>query len=95
MKPAALSGALRREQTTVKVDWQLAIEVDDVLQAQGADPGRIRARKSSALAVAERALELSGPLLHPAVAWRFVPVVGLRHESLLLEEACRLRPQSR
>jgi hypothetical protein len=60
------------------------------LKAQGGDPARIRARRSSALQVAERALELSGPLLHPAVAWRFLPVVGLRHESLLLEGSCRL-----
>lgn len=90
VKPAASAGQLRREQTTVKTEWHVVVEVDEVLQAEGGDPERIRARNSSALAVAERALELSGQLLHPAVAWRFVPVVGLRHASLLLEGACRL-----
>jgi len=90
VKATARSDALRREETTVKTGWQLLIEVDEVLQAQGGDPERIRARSSSALTVAERALELSRSLLHPAVAWRLLPVVGLRHESLLLEEAYRL-----
>jgi len=90
VKPAASAGLSRREQTTVRADWRLVVDLDDVLQAEGGDPGRIRARNSSALAVAERALELSGQLLHAAVAWRFVPVVGQRHESLLLEQACRL-----
>lgn len=55
-----------------------------VLRAQGADPARLRARSSAAVAVAEQALELGLPLLQPAVAYRSIPVIGLRHERLLL-----------
>jgi len=90
VKPAASAGQLRRKQTSVETEWDVVVEIDEVLQAEGGDPRRIRARNSFALEVAERALELSGRLLHPAVAWRFVPVVGLRHTSILLEGACRL-----
>ena len=89
VKPAA-PPETGRGQTSVKGAWELVIDVDDVMKVQGCDPALIRARRSPVLQVAERALELSAALLHPAVAWRSVPVVGLRHGSLLLEGSYRL-----
>ena len=68
----------------IRRDWVLSPDVDMVLRAQGADPARLRARSSPAVAIAEQALEEGLPLVQPAVAYAFLPVRGLRHDRLLL-----------
>ncbi len=65
-------------------DWDLSIDVDMVLRAQGADPAAIRAKSRALVAIAERALAEGLPLLQPAVACRELAVEGLRHQQLLL-----------
>jgi hypothetical protein len=65
-------------------DFDLALEVDDVLRAQGADPTQIRSRSPSLVGVAERALDQGLRLLHPAVLYREFDVEGLTHERLAL-----------
>jgi len=62
----------------------LQIDVDAILRAQGADPDRLRARRSGALAVAEQALAEGLLLLAPAVAYERVAVTAFRHRQLLL-----------
>jgi Vitamin B12 dependent methionine synthase, activation domain len=65
-------------------EWDLPIDADMVLRAQGADPVRLRARKSATIAVAERAVATGVPLLHPAVTYRYLEVTALRHERLMV-----------
>jgi hypothetical protein len=61
-----------------------------VLRAQGADPGRLRARRSSAVGVAEQAVSAGAELLEPAVALATLPVEEFRHEQLRLVGGGRL-----
>ena len=65
-------------------DWDLALDADKVLWGQGADPAIIRARRPRLAALAEAVIEEGRPLLAPAILYRRIPVVGLRHERLLL-----------
>ena len=65
-------------------DWELALDADKVLWGQGADPAIIRARRPRLAALAEAVIEEGRPLLAPAILYRRIPVVGLRHERLLL-----------
>jgi len=65
-------------------DWELALDADKVLWGQGADPAVIRARRPKLVAAAEEVIELGRPLLAPVVLFQRIPVVGLRHERLLL-----------
>jgi hypothetical protein len=64
--------------------WDLTLDVDHVLRAQGADPECLRARRSPALAVAAQALAAGLPLLRPAVACQRLPVAAFRHQTLVL-----------
>jgi hypothetical protein len=65
-------------------DFELALEVDDVLWAQGADPAKIRSRSPLLVEVAERALAGGLPLLRPAVLYSEFDVERLTHERLAL-----------
>jgi hypothetical protein len=66
-------------------DWKLDIDADKVLWGQGADPAQVRARRPKLVALAEAVIEQGRPLLAPVVLYRRFPVVGLRHERLLLD----------
>jgi hypothetical protein len=65
-------------------DWQLELDADKVLWGQGADPAVIRVRRPKLVAAAEAVIEAGRPRLSPAVLYRRIPVVGLRHEQLQL-----------
>lgn len=65
--------------------WKLNLTVDQVLRAQGAEPGSIRARRPALVQVAEWALVEGLPLLEPKVAYERYPVAGMRHEKLELD----------
>jgi len=69
----------------VLTDWELELDVDSVLRAQGADPGILRSRRPALVKVAERALEAGRPLLRPKVASARFAASGLRHERLTLD----------
>jgi hypothetical protein len=64
--------------------WQIQLTVDEVLQAQGADPKVLLARRPNLLSVTERAIERSQTLLEPRVLFEKYPVKGLVHERLKL-----------
>lgn len=65
-------------------DWELKLDVDRVIRAQGADPVVIRSRSPQVVHLAQKALQEGGPYLQPAVLWETFPVDSLRHERLLL-----------
>ncbi len=61
---------------------QLELTADWVLQAQGADPAALRARRPQLVEVAERALAAGLPLLEPAAAVRLLDVRRVVHQRL-------------
>lgn len=69
----------------VWTNWELDLDVDQVLRGQGADPQVIRSRRPALVATTEMALAEGGSLLNPVVAYRELPVRELRHERLTLE----------
>jgi hypothetical protein len=69
----------------VWTDWELDLDVDQVLRGQGADPQVIRSRRPALVAATELALTAGRPLLQPVVAYRDIPVREIRHERLSLE----------
>ena len=66
-------------------DWQLELDVDQVLRGQGADPAVLRSRAPRLIDLAGRALAEGQALLDPAVAYLRLPVQSFRHEKLTLE----------
>jgi hypothetical protein len=75
---------------TVRRDWSLDFDVDDVLRGQAADPAAIRARRPRLVDFAEQALANGRELVEPAVLSRRLGVEGVRHGRLLLEGGHRL-----
>jgi hypothetical protein len=69
----------------VKRDWRLNLDVDQVLKNQGADPAALRKRGTRLVEVAQRALEVGGPLLEPAAAYRQLRINSCTHEQVRLE----------
>ena len=65
-------------------DWDLPLDVDQVLRAQGADPAAIRARRPALVDAAEQALQEGLAYLAPVAAYRELAVESLRHERLFL-----------
>jgi len=73
-------------------DFDLRLDVDDVLRGQGADPETLRLRRPALVEAAGRALAEGLPLIHPAVLVRELEVRGRRHEHLRLEEGALSGP---
>jgi hypothetical protein len=66
-------------------DYQISLNLDDILRGQGGDPELIRQRKPVLVLAAERALIEGSGLIHPiALTCEFV-VQAHRHERILLE----------
>jgi hypothetical protein len=65
--------------------WQLELNTDDVLRAQGADPVVIRQRRPALIASTEKAIKLSRALLHPTVLYDQYRVRRFFHKRLELE----------
>lgn len=72
----------------------LELTADWVLQAQGADPAIIRARRPQLSETAERALAAGLPLLDPAAVIRLLEVKQLAHQRLDLAHGGSLRGQA-
>jgi hypothetical protein len=64
--------------------FDLGIEVDQVLRAQGADPAKIRERSPRLVDTAEKAIDMGAPLLEPKVLYQEFEVDSLRHERFKL-----------
>lgn len=71
-------------------DWNLQVDVDQVLRAQDADPAALRRRRSPAVDVAEEAVERGARLLEPAAAFVTAQVEAFRHGQLWLDGGARL-----
>ena len=65
-------------------DCEIAIGVDQVLRAQGADPAVVRSRRPKPVEAAEWALELGLSSIEPSVLYESFAVKEVRHESLAL-----------
>jgi hypothetical protein len=78
------------EPTQTRSDWQLAITVDMVLRAQGAEPQKIRARQPQLIALAERTLAEGQGLIHPRVAFRRLDICGVTRSCVTLRGGCEL-----
>ena len=63
----------------------LAVDVDAVLRAQGADPATVRTRSRSLVAHAERAVVEGAALLAPTVAQNRRAIKAVRHDQIRLE----------
>ena len=72
------------EPTQTRSDWQLAITVDMVLRAQGAEPQKIRARQPQLISLAERAIAEGQALIHPQVAFRRLDICGVTRSCVTL-----------
>ena len=70
---------------SVRRDWDLTYDVDDVLRSQSADPAVIRSRRPALVALAERALQEGRDLVRPAVLTRTLNVDSSRHNRVTLE----------
>jgi cobalamin-dependent methionine synthase I len=67
-------------------NWQLQVNVDDVLRGQGAQPEILRSRRPMLVRLAERALSDALPYAQPRVAYRLWDVKAIGHERILLEQ---------
>jgi len=63
----------------------LAVDVDAVLRAQGADPATVRTRSRRLVAHAERAVVEGAALLAPTVAQNRRAITAVRHDQIRLE----------
>jgi hypothetical protein len=69
------------------LDWELNIELDHILSAQGSDPKIIRERRPGVIDIARWALDEGNPLFEPAVLYNTYDVDYLRHERLQLKNS--------
>ncbi len=79
------------EQTEVRTDWQLSIDVDAVLRGQGVEPGRARSRHPHLLALADRALAEGRQHLHPQVVYRILNILRISKALVVLENGAEFR----
>jgi hypothetical protein len=75
----------------VLADWDLHLNIDDVLRGQGADPARLRARSPRLVETARQALKEGAVLLAPQVLYARLRVEEVRHEQVRLEGGKRLQ----
>lgn len=64
--------------------WNITLNVDDVLRAQGADPVSIRQRRPALIKSTEKAISLGKTLLQPRVLYEQYEVTRFIHERLEL-----------
>lgn len=70
--------------------WKLSLDVDHILQGQGADPQIIRQRRPQLVELAEKALEESANLLLPRLTYESYWVEDFRHEKITLRDGSSL-----
>src|SRR5271165_5148796 len=85
------STILATGQTEIRGDWQLAINVDMVLQRQGANPGKVRLRQPRLVALAERAIAEGKPFIRPEVAYRILKIQEVKPAVVILANGAELR----
>jgi hypothetical protein len=69
----------------ILAEWEISLSVDDVLQAEGADPQAIRLRRPALVSATDAAIQRGLPLLEPRVLYEKFPVKRLVHDRLELQ----------
>ncbi len=70
---------------TVWTDWNISLDIMDILSGQGMDPKIILNNKPRLMATAGRALNNGLELIHPAALTSEIAIQSRRHERMLLE----------
>jgi hypothetical protein len=78
-------------QTEIRRDWQLLITADMVLQRQGANARKVRARQPRLVTLAERAIAEGQPLIRPQVAYRVLRIQEVQRALVTLENGQQLK----
>jgi hypothetical protein len=68
----------------IKYEWQLKLDVDQIIWSQGANPEVIRQRRPQVVQLAQRALDTEWEFIQPVLAYRDIQVEGFYHDRLLL-----------
>ena len=66
-------------------DFDLSLNVDDILRGEGADPEVVRTRRPALVKAASAALQEGTSRLHPVAIINRIKVVEHRHERILLQ----------
>ena len=69
----------------ILTDWDIKIDVDDVLRAQSARPDILKKRSPQLIPIAEQALEESYTLFKPYVMYKILSVEKIKEDRLSLE----------
>lgn len=75
----------------IRREWDLEIEVDQVLRGQGAEPDTVRSRSPQLVQLAEQALVEGPSLVQPAVLYQRMDALSLHHKRLQLRGNFELR----
>ena len=78
-------------QTEMRRDWELTITADMVLQRQGANAGKVRARQSQLVTLAERAIAEGQRLIQPQVAYQVLGIQEVQSALVVLKNGQQLR----
>jgi hypothetical protein len=79
-----------RQQTELRSDWQLAIDVDMVLRGQGADPDNVRGRQPRLVALAESAIAAGMSWIRPQAAFRNVAIQEIKSTCVMLANGAQV-----
>ncbi len=77
-------------QTEIRRDWELTITADMVLQRQGANAGKVRARQSQLVTLAERAITDGQRLIQPQVVYQVLGIQEVRSALVVLKDGQQL-----
>ena len=77
--------------TEILRDWELAISADMVLQRQGANVRKVRARQPRLVTLAERAIAEGQSLIQPQVAYQVLRIKEAQRALVILENGEQLK----
>ncbi len=67
-------------------EWQLSIDVDQILKRQGADPNIVRDRSPQVVQYAEKSLVVGRSLIEPKLLYKRLTIEEISHEKLILND---------
>lgn len=72
-------------------DYQIQVDIDQILSCQGADPAALRRRRPDIICLAEEVLAREWRLVKPVILYRYYPVRSFTGGTLFLDGGGRLR----